>query len=394
MSVCLPLFSPPDSFIRQGMEVLDSALDAVLPLSGTRRRALPRSCRDLSALLTTDRRFLERPYWASAAFTSAYLRYFLPWNLVRITALLPSLPLPPLPGEPLILDLGSGPLTLPLALWLARADLRALPVTVIVSDKAPHPMRLGLRIFDHVRAGLDPSSPWTLRDLRAPLHEAPRQAGRPWLITMGNVLNETERSAPDAAPQRFRSLLAALGGALAPDGLILALEPGSRQGGRLLSLLRRKALEKGQNPFSFQPLSPCPHAAPCPLLLPNATAWCHFNAPAVHAPPSLRELSRQAGLGKDSVSLSFLLLRKSAAPAPSAPSPLPARLVSDPFPLPGHPGRARYACTARGIALVPDSARLPSGALCPVRPSSARDAKSRAFLAVLAGESPAGREQE
>jgi ribosomal protein RSM22 (predicted rRNA methylase) len=379
----IPLFSPPDAFALRGMEILDAALDAVFPLSQSQRRDLPRDCRQLSALLTTKRRLLERPYWASASLTSAYLRYFLPWNLMRLASLLPALPLPSPPASPLILDLGSGPLTLPLALWLSRADLRSLPVTVIASDNAPHPLLLGRRIFDHVRARLDPASPWILRGLRAPLHEAPRRAGRPWLITLGNVLNELERRSPASMPQHFHSLLAAFAGPLASDGLILALEPGTRQGGRLLSLLRQKATENDPPSFSFRPLSPCPHAAPCPLFLPHASAWCHFNAPAGNAPAPLRELSRQAGLSKDSLSLSFLLLQKSDAPPPPPPSPLPARLVSDPFPLPGRPGRARYACTSKGLALIPDSASLPSGALCSVRLSPARDAKSRAFLAAL-----------
>jgi hypothetical protein len=44
----------------------------------------------------------------------------------------------------------------------------------------------------------------------------------------------------------------------------------------------------------------------------RTTAWCHVNAPAEHAPKALRELSAKAGLDKDSISLSFLLLKKLA----------------------------------------------------------------------------------
>ena len=133
-----------------------------MPLNAARRRELPDACRDLSALLTTERDGLERPYWTSPRLTSAYLRYFLPWNLVRLTALLPGLPLTAPATRPsgaeengtatagandefLIFDLGSGPCTFPLALWLARPDLRRLPVTVVASDSAPHPLDLGRR---------------------------------------------------------------------------------------------------------------------------------------------------------------------------------------------------------------------------------------------------------
>ena len=45
-------------------------------MTGQQRRDLPLACRDLSALLTTERDGLARPYWTSPRLTSAYLRYF------------------------------------------------------------------------------------------------------------------------------------------------------------------------------------------------------------------------------------------------------------------------------------------------------------------------------
>ena len=107
-------------------------------------------------------------------------------------------------------------------------------------------------------------------------------------------------------------------------------------------------------PPLFEPLAPCPHAGRCPMLNRRTTAWCHVNAPAEHAPAALRELSARAGLDKDSISLSFLLLRKlreedmehfsDEQPQPKG-RPLSARIVSDAFVVPGYPGRARYACS-------------------------------------------------
>ena len=86
-----PLFSAPDSFARRGLEQLFLVLDRVMPMNGSQKRDLAMACRDLSALLTTERDGLSRPYWTSPRLTSAYLRYFLPWNLVRLSALLPGL---------------------------------------------------------------------------------------------------------------------------------------------------------------------------------------------------------------------------------------------------------------------------------------------------------------
>lgn len=459
-----PLFASPDAFVLRGLAALNRALDEAMPLTAARRRDLPHACRDLSAMLTSDRETLERPYWTLPRLTSAYLRYFLPWNLVRLTALLPGLSLGSaregdgLPSEPLILDLGSGPCTLPLALWLSRPDLRRLPITVVASDTAPHPMDLGRRIFESLRRDLDPASPWTIRTLRAPAHAAIRLLrGRPWLIAMGNVLNELEERdrRPGLLLDRLETLVDDAARALPPGGRLLAVEPGTRQGGRLVSLLRGLALSDGSGPHDedamadgmedgdygnawsegglapssgalaeegeekdgeedaaprFLPLAPCPHADRCPMTARGVAAWCHVNAPATAAPAALRDLSRLAGLGKESVSLSFLLLartggaataRENAGGRPGTPLPVDAgrrtarplaRLISDPFVLPGYPGRARYACTDQGLALIPDSAFLAPGALCEVTPTPRRDGKSGARLMTLPGrEVPATR---
>ena len=125
------LFTAPGSFALDAIALLEQAADAVMPMTATQRRDLPHACRDLSAMLTTEREAISRSYWSAPRLTSAYLRYFLPWNVVRLASLLPSLDLGTPPADPLLLDLGSGPLTLPMALWLSRPDLRALPVTKI-----------------------------------------------------------------------------------------------------------------------------------------------------------------------------------------------------------------------------------------------------------------------
>ena len=429
-----PLFSAPDSFARRGLEQLFPILDAVMPMNGSQKRDLAMACRDLSALLTTDRDGLSRPYWTSPRLTSAYLRYFLPWNLVRLSALLPGLDFGRIPDEPLILDMGSGPLTLPLALWLSRADLRSRRVTLVASDTTPHILELGRRIFDSLRAELDPESPWTIRTMRSSVTQAPRRLyakpGSLWMVSMGNVLNEMEERRAKPGHQigdRMRELLENSADMLCEDGLILAVEPGTRQGGRLIAHLRKSALggvdeepeygdltafalreeqadrryddeddwdddEDFGLPPMFTPLSPCPHAGRCPMLDKRTTAWCHVNAPADHAPSALRDLSARAGLDKDSISLSFLLLRRlreeeaenfTAEPERPRGRRVPARIVSDAFVVPGYPGRARYACSPLGLSLIPDSSHLPPGALCEARPTREKDMKSRAVILTL-----------
>ena len=440
-----PLFTAPDEFAVRGLAYLFRALDEVMPMNGAQRRDLSNACRDLSAMLTIDRDSLARPYWTAPRLTSAYLRYFLPWNLVRLSSLLPGLDFGRIPDEPLILDMGSGPLTLPLALWLSRPDLREKPVTIVASDTTPHILELGRRIFDMLRAELAPECRWTIRTMRASvtqaLHRIHAKPGMLWMLTTGNVLNEMEERRARPGHQmsdRMRSLLEDASRMLMEGGLIFSVEPGTRQGGRLLTNLRKSALggveeepefedltafalreeqagraaalsmndsddwddeddmfEFGLSPL-FKPLAPCPHVNSCPMLDRRSTAWCHVNAPAEHAPQALRDLSARAGLDKDSISLSFLLLKKlneeeaekqaetpQRSRRPQERRKLSARIVSDAFVVPDYPGRARYACTELGLALIPDSAHLSPGALCEGWTTPGFDRKSHAFIMML-----------
>ena len=133
----------------------------------------------------------------------------------------------------------------------------------------------------------------------------------------------------------------------------------------------------------------------------RSTAWCHVNAPAEGAPEALRTLSARAGLDKDSVSLSFLLLRKLHEEEDvedgghSRGRRMRARIISDAFVVPGYPGRARYACASPGLCLIPASSHLPPGALCTAFPTRERDMKSRAVILDLeeAGRIPRRNEE-
>ncbi|MBP3730773.1 MAG: hypothetical protein J6I40_04795 [Mailhella sp.] len=420
------IFSTPDSFALRGISLLAQAADAVMPMNAAQRRDLPAACRDLSAMLTTERGALSRSYWSSPRLTSAYLRYFLPWNIVRLTALLPSLPLGRMPDKPLVLDMGSGPFTLPIALWLSRPDLRRSPVTIVASDTSPHILELGRSLFDFLRTQLDAECPWVIRVMRSPAALALRRLrarpGELWLACMANVLNEMDERKlrpGQSVSARMRALLEDAHAMLAEGGHLLSIEPGTRQGGRLVAHLRKSALGGEEDeelddltafaaqeekasvlpiqddedddfdfalPPLFKPVLPCVHAEACPMLGRGVSAWCHFNAPAPHAPDFLHSLSARAGLDKDSVSLSFLLLKRAEGEMPpfrlKRGGAIPARVVSDAFAVPGLSRTARYACTPAGLALLPDALRIEQGELCRVKPAGERDRKSHAQIMV------------
>ena len=360
-----------------------------MPLSRAHRADLPDAIRELSELLTSERSGLGRSYWSAPRFVSAYLRYFLPWNLVRLTRLFSglSLPAPQVAASgrpPFMVDLGCGPLTLPLALWLARPEWRAVPLTVIGVDTAPRPMELGRDLMQAVAAELGEPFNWTIDLVRSPFLRALREVrGTPHLLTAGNVLNEWRDRGDTTREERLSDLAASVQRFIQPSGLALFVEPGTRLGGGLTASLRDAALGEG-----LVPVAPCTHLEPCPLLGRRDRGWCHMSQDA-GGPLWLAKLAATAKLPKDSLSLAFMLLRAEEYPEPArlvaSGAPVfergtPCRVISDAFFVPGM-GHSRYACCAEGLAIIPHAVSIPSGAVTPCVPAVPvrRDAKSGAL---------------
>ncbi len=438
-----PAFSPwreqdrllplPDRRMAAELDQLGAALARVRPLGAVHARSLPEDVARLSRLLTVERAGLHQPYWASPALTSAYLYYFLPWNVLRQMRLLAAMPLPDprtwveQGQRPVLLDLGAGPLSLPLALWLARPEWRAVPLEVVALDNSPQPLELGRALFQTLGELLH-EPVWTVRTVRAPLGQAARQLARLrggrqghgtgddgcrgsalWLVSAANVLNELlsggasgragRRHAADDGPeaydlpdgtgsardaglssradnlmsQRLESLMdlfedifeVGAGETLPPS--LMVVEPGTRLGGATVMRLRSAALDRG-----LVPMAPCTHGADCPLERGRSgRGWCHFTFDCSGAPSWLTQLAGAAGLEKASLSLAPLLLSPGAETLQDAldsgrQGGLPRvmlRVLSAPFAVPGLPGRARYACGVGGLALLAQADALTSGGL-------------------------------
>ncbi len=410
-----PFFSALPPSFQQEFELLPTVLDAVMPVNAKQFKELPYAVRDLSALLTTEREFLSKPYWGVPRLTSAYLRYFLPWNILRFASILATLPFLSLKTEnPLVVDCGSGPLTFPIALWLTRPDLRIKKLTFVCTDVNQHPLNLGREIFTLLRQRTQADSPWEVHCLRAPLEKAAQEArskyGAVSLLCLANVLNEWEgkKARHLSLEERMDEFFIRNVPMLAADGEILLMEPGTRLGGKLITTAREIARLQEDTGSGMFASAPCPHQAPCPLaklhteeksMASRTNAWCHSNIPPAFVPAFLQDLSQKAGLHKDTLSISYLhLLQKSHAPEPQlagiqkaatqgeeqATGPmLTARILSEAFPVPGQNGRARYACTEQGLALVLDSAYIKAYTICSVQKIPGKDGKSGAFLAIL-----------
>lgn len=438
------LFPPLTAETQRILDMLPEALSKVWPLNTAHKRSLPDDVAQLSRLLTTERAGLARPYWSSPASISAYLYYFLPWNLVRLTRLLPSLPLAdprtvaPHGGDALLVDVGSGPLTLPLALWLARPEWRSAPVRVLALDTSSQPLELGKTLME-VLGELTGQPVWPVHVARAPLDQVVRQAApllsggraRPWLVSAANVLNELrfgkkrsrgasaiededEFDSLDAGDMdfdgnpaageasgekpegcredRLDSFLESLSplfdhagsrrdaGADSPAAVgpsLLFVEPGTRLGGSTIMRLRQLAVDGG-----LTALAPCTHQADCPLLRgQGGRTWCHFTFGSEGAPLWLEDLSQASGLGKSGLTLSPLLLAAMPEAEAETSGPLASRVLSAPFIVPGLAGRARYACSGKGVLLLENAEPLSSGdeLTIPIAAGAPRDRKSGAL---------------
>lgn len=352
------LLPPAPASLVQGLAALPEALEALYPLRPRHRAQLPGEVARLSEWLTTARDELPRDYLSRPPLLSAYLHYFLPWNLYRQGRLVSGLDLQPAAGARIV-DLGAGPFTFALALWLARPDLREVPLRYLAVDRAGAALQAGRAIWERLAAG----SRWETATLTGPAGS--RQLPEADLLVLANVLNEIRNAAGgerEGDADAHDAMLARWHASLAPGGRVLVIEPGTRPAARALVATRARALELG-----WRALAPCPHQARCPQPGHGRHPWCHFAFATTSAPAWLDDLSRRAHLAKERASLSFLLLEPPAQPVdaataqPAAPGPEPAagaavevRVVSGEFALDGG-GRGRYGCAAPGLVLLEET---------------------------------------
>jgi hypothetical protein len=357
-------------------------IDKIAPVPARFRRDLSKNIRDLSELLTSGRQSLSGKYLGNPAHFSAYLRYFLPWNLFRLCKLFADgegnpataalfTGADPLftgaaPDKPLVItDLGSGPLTLPVALWIALPALREKNIEFRCFDINRHILKTGEQLFAKIvekNAGKGKVNQWKIKTIASSLTEA-RVEKKSTLVTAVNVYNELywklNAADTDALVAFADGEAARLASFCGSDGAVLIVEPGIPRSGTFIAHIRDRFIERG---FSID--APCTHHAECPMetskVHRHSAKWCHFTFSADDAPASLRHLSEAAHLSKEDGALSFLLARRTQRSAELAPAPsrtaalLPARITSGAFPLPDM-RYARYACSEKGLILLTGS---------------------------------------
>lgn len=351
---------------QDGIKILNDfgqIIESAYPLNSKQKALLPIQIRELSHNLTDERSERRRGYMNQTTALSAYVRYYTWWNLVRLTRLFASLPKDffSLEKDSVCLDIGSGPLTVPVALFISRPELRKIPLTWYCMDISQNSLSMGENIFLSVAAALK-TEPWKIIKVKGEIGTEIKQKAA--LVTCANVLNELHEDfslPPDFLAKKYcEKILSYTDNS--PKTKILVIEPGVPKTARLVSLMRDSFLRK-----DFVPVSPCTHCSECPMDGKRGGKWCNYSFATDNAPAVLKKLSEKADLPKERAVLSFFAVQKktdgeekNAAQINSDSTTLRFRIASDPIRLPGA-RTGYYACSDKGLLLVVSDSKLLSG---------------------------------
>lgn len=343
-----PLFKKVDIKL---IDNFDEIVQGVMPLNSRQLLQLPDNIRNLSHQMTDERSTRRLGYMNDKLQLSAYIRYFTWWNLVRLTRLFSSLDEKCFPSDNAVcLDLGSGPLTVVTALWLARPDLRQKELTWYCLDVSQNSLAAGEDIFLSVAARL-PGKTWKIIRVKGSFGTFIKQKAD--FITCANMFNEIEQQGDMPPEYQNKKDFEQLINYAKPDTKFLLIEPGVPKAARTLTQFRERFIKQGYHIYS-----PCPHSEACPMdgfkaYTGSSHKWCNFAFTTTDAPKKLQTLSINAKLPKERAVLSFI----SAVPEDLVVSTKidsnlkTLRIVSDGFNLPYH-RTGFYACSSFGLTLL------------------------------------------
>jgi ribosomal protein RSM22 (predicted rRNA methylase) len=282
----------------------------------------------LSRLFTKDRASIPTAYLKDKGLRKAYLSYYLPSNFLKIHLPLKELSLHQnniLSKEHLrILDIGSGP---------GSATLGVLEFFSRMEKKPA----LEFTAADHVAENLEDATTYFAAyqercRINASLHTIKTSAeklepllkGHHDLIILSNVLNELFRNDKERIIRRIDILNKIVKRFLTHDGSCIIIEPALHDTSREMLMVRDGLLTQG-----FHVYSPCLMNENCPALV-NPKDWCHEDVP--WDPPALiKEIDKVAGLKKDSLKFSYVVLRKDNLSLTDIYGPDSFRIVSEPI---------------------------------------------------------------
>ena len=366
---------PPDA--RDVIGEFDTIVQSVFPANGRQLASLPKKINALSHALTDERGERRRGYMNAPETLSAYARYFSWWNIVRFTRLFANFEKGAftLSDGDVCLDVGSGPLTAVISLWLSRPELRSKKLTWYCMDISQSSLALGENLYLSVAGRVPPpdknAAPhWNIVRVKGALGEPLRQKAS--LIVCADMLNELRESDARSDETLAKQYASALLSYATKKCAVIVIEPGVPDAARIISLMRDAMINK-----NMTIISPCPHTKACPMNgyrahTGSVSKWCNFAFSTKDAPPSLLKLSEDAKLPKTRAVVSFLFVKSAFenGSTKTTGTEFPLRIVSDAIPLPGR-SSGHYACSPLGLtlALPVSGIALFSGDFIAVRPS-------------------------
>ncbi len=271
----------------------------------------------LSRGLTRERELAGARYMDEERLLGAYLLFYWPVSYLQARGTISELSRRPRS----VLDLGSGPGP------MAFAALDAGAAEVVAADRSARALAAARTL------AADAGEPLATREWNPsrgrPLAEL--AGGRTFdLVTMGHVVNELFPG-PEGDGRRA-DLLEEAAALLAPGGSLLVVEPALRDTSRALLRVRDLLVARG-----YVIRAPCLFRGACPALL-RETDWCHAERP-VEAPALVAQIGKAAGLRREAVKMSYLVLAPKGEAWVEPPPGRLFRIVSEPLP---SKGRLRY----------------------------------------------------
>lgn len=331
-------------------------INSTHPLNSKQRSLMSEQIRDLSHGLTDNRGERRLGYMNQPATLSAYVHYFLWWNLVRLTRLFSNLPSDflDLSEKDVCLDVGSGPLTVPLAMYIARPELRSKKLKWYCMDISSQALSIGENLMMTISSKLE-GELWEIVRVKGNFGTEIKEKAS--FVSCANVFNEIvedRNMPPDYQAKKCTESIIPYLDSKSDNTKVLLIEPGIPSSARLLSLMRDSFMRKG-----FYPVSPCPHCSECPMDGKRGGKWCNFAFSTEDAPASLKKISDKAYLAKERAVLSFVALKKGDVPEVDV-SKLTFVVTSDPIRLPGN-RQGFYACSRIGLLLLVSDSQLHYG---------------------------------
>ena len=343
------------------LENFDRVVQGVRPLNSKQLQKLPENIKALSHQLTDQRSERRLGYMNESVQLSSYVRYYTWWNLVRLTKLFSNLPAASFPNKECIcLDIGSGPLTLVISLWLSRPELRELNLTWYCLDVSSNSMALGEDVYLSIVAQTG-GTPWKIVRVKGSFGTGTFIKEKADFITCANMFNELDQASdmpPEFQSKKYYDQLCSYKN---DDCKFLLIEPGVPKSARTLCLLRDRFIKE-----NYDLIGPCSHCSECPMnglkaYTGSQNKWCNFAFSTENAPAKLLKLSENSKLTKDRATLIFIsvvpnksfdnstVVEKNISEKQD--NSLSVRIISDCMKLHNN-SFANYGCSKIGLVLV------------------------------------------